>query len=375
MIRKVYNILKNYPGWKTRKKLIVFSVDDYGSIRIDSKKSRDILNARYPRTVNRFDQFDALETNEDLEALFETLSRYKDKNGRKAIFTPFSLTRNIDFKKLSNNGYSEYPSETLPETYNRLYLSGKREYHGVMRLWKEAIGEGIFLPQYHGREHFNILLFQKLLDQKDPMLIESLKLNSCISLKLKGSVDITSAYNIEEAKESDVFKSVINEGIEDFYRIFGYYPIEFMPPTSMISNKTLKLMDKSHIKFVGRALIHNSPLGSGRYRKSLNYLGKKINKDLYTIVRNVVFEPNDNRGFDWVNYALEQIKAAFLFNKPAIISSHRVNFSGSIDEANRKAGLASLDNLLGKITKKWPDAEFLSSGELCRMIFSDIERV
>ena len=81
-------------------------------------------------------------------------------------------------------------------------------------------------------------------------------------------------------------------------------------------------------------------------------------------VRNVVFEPAHERGFDWVNYSLKQIETAFFWNKPAIISSHRVNFCGHIDPKNREVGLTALKQLLHKIVNKWPEVEFMSSVEL-----------
>jgi hypothetical protein len=61
---------------------------------------------------------------------------------------------------------------------------------------------------------------------------------------------------------------------------------------------------------------------------------------------------------------MKQIETAFFWNKPAIISSHRVNFCGHIDPKNREIGLSALKELLQKIVKKWPDVEFMSSVEL-----------
>ena len=85
-------------------------------------------------------------------------------------------------------------------------------------------------------------------------------------------------------------------------------------------------------------------------------------------VRNVVFEPTNEIGFDWVNYSLKQVEAAFRWNRPSIISSHRVNFCGHIDPKNRETGINALKKLLKKIVKKWPDVEFMSSVELGELI-------
>jgi hypothetical protein len=82
------------------------------------------------------------------------------------------------------------------------------------------------------------------------------------------------------------------------------------------------------------------------------------------MVRNVVSEPTEVRGINWVDFTMKQIETAFRWNKPAIISSHRVNFCGHIDENNRNVGLMALKNLLYEIVKKWPDVEFMSADEL-----------
>lgn len=60
---------------------------------------------------------------------------------------------------------------------------------------------------------------------------------------------------------------------------------------------------------------------------------------------------------------MKQIDAAFRWDKPANISTHRVNFSGGIDPLNRNFGLSELKKLLKAIVRKWPDVEFISSGD------------
>jgi hypothetical protein len=61
---------------------------------------------------------------------------------------------------------------------------------------------------------------------------------------------------------------------------------------------------------------------------------------------------------------MKQIETAFRWNKPAIISSHRVNYCGHIDPNNREIGLSALKNLLDQIVNKWPDVEFMAADEL-----------
>ena len=85
-------------------------------------------------------------------------------------------------------------------------------------------------------------------------------------------------------------------------------------------------------------------------------------------VRNIVFEPTHDISVDWVNYSLKQIETAFRWNRPAIISSHRVNFCGHIDPNNRKKGINALKELLHKMVNKWPEVEFMAANELGDLI-------
>ena len=99
--RKALVKLKNIPGWKTKRKLVIFSVDDYGNVRMASSEARKNLEqAGLNVAQNRFDRFDCLEDSRDLEQLFDSLSSVKDRRGNPAVFTAFALPANIDFDKV-----------------------------------------------------------------------------------------------------------------------------------------------------------------------------------------------------------------------------------------------------------------------------------
>ena len=86
------------------------------------------------------------------------------------------------------------------------------------------------------------------------------------------------------------------------------------------------------------------------------------------ITRNCHFEPSDPLHTDWVSSCLLEIENAFSWRKPAVISSHRVNFVGFINQDNADFGLKELNRLLSSITSKWPDIEFMTSTELGNII-------
>ena len=158
-----FNNLKNIYGWKTNRKIVVISVDDYGNVRVDSKEARIHMNNDGLKVKSRFDSYDTLETREDLELLFETLSSVTDATGRHAVFTPFALSCNIDFEKMASEDYEHYHYELLPDTYVKLAQQQPKAYEGTWKLWQEGINKGFMKPEFHGREHFNLKVFEEKL--------------------------------------------------------------------------------------------------------------------------------------------------------------------------------------------------------------------
>ena len=66
--------------------------------------------------------------------------------------------------------------------------------------------------------------------------------------------------------------------------------------------------------------------------------------------------------------ALQEIRSAFFWGSPAIVSTHRVNYVGGMDIRHRDRSFGLLDTLLKKILTNWPDVEFVSSDELIPML-------
>lgn len=361
--------IKNLHGWRTRRKIVVFSVDDYGNVRLDSKTARENLDMAGMKVLSRFDAFDTLETREDLEMLYEVLNTVKDKNGNPAVFTPFAMPCNINFEKMAEEDYSRYYYELLPQTYNKLEVKNPVTYAGAWDLWQEGINKGLMKPQFHGREHFSLKVFEEKLEQRNHQLLTALKNRSYTSISDSGysTISITAAYDFSQKKEMEVFPANISDGIEKFKKVYGLQPLNFTPPAYSIHPELFGTLAEKGIKFIDLALFQKEHQGSGKYKTRVNYTGKQIN-GLTVMVRNAVFEPTVEHESDWVNFTIKQIEAAFRWNRPAVISSHRVNFCGFIDPKNRQTGLDSLQQLLKKIVTRWPDVEFMGADQLGSLI-------
>jgi hypothetical protein len=363
--QKIIDNSKNVLGWSTNRKFIVFSVDDYGNVRLDSKKARQNLDKAGLKVNSRFDAYDTLETREDLESLYEVLSSVKDKNKSHAIFTPFALPCNINFEALIENSFEQYTYELLPKTYEKLSAADPKAYNNAWDLWNEGINNGLMKPQSHGREHLNVKVLNEKLKQKDHEVLTAIKNRSYTSISNLGYKTINSlaAFDFDKSEELENLKKIIDDGLTQFQKVYGYASTHFNSPGGAASSKMNTCLQERGVKLTDSPSLRVEHLGSGKYDKSLVWGGKKANNGLHYVIRNAVFEPtNDNR--DWVSFTLKQIETAFFWNKPAIISSHRVNFCGHIDTKNRETSLLALKDLLQKIVKKWPDVEFVSSVEL-----------
>jgi hypothetical protein len=370
MRKLLANHIKNIKGKKIKRKLLAFSVDDYGNIRLSSKLALEKLQKNGVKLNGRFDYFDALDTKEDFEMLFDVLGSVKDSNGKPAIFTPYAMSCNVNFEKSLD--YGAFVSERLDETYKNLSV-GEPVYEGAYKLLLEGIKVGFLKPQFHGREHLNVNLFNKLLSEGNLSLLANLQ-NRCLagvpSHKNYPNVNFNEAFSFWKSSEIELHKEIIRDGLKQFNEVYGYESKTFTPPAMQLHPDLNQFVSDMGIIGLDKNRVDNIHLGEGRFLREKSFLGEYISTSTLKIVRNCVFEPTD-RDIDWVSFTFKQIEAAFFWNKPAIISSHRVNFCGHIDPDNRKKGLAALRALLNKVVKKWPDVEFVSVDELILIMEND----
>ena len=123
----------------------------------------------------------------------------------------------------------------------------------------------------------------------------------------------------------------------------------------------------------GKLQHQNIPLSRGKHKHVFHTFGSYNKKSkLQYFYRNCVFEQalNHNAGKtdeEIINKILSDIDFAFSCNKPAIICTHRINYTSGIDAQSRNAGLKLLDKLLCEVEQRYSNIEFLSSDELYDM--------
>jgi hypothetical protein len=363
-------ILSNLPGWRTQRKIVIIESDDWGSIRMPSLRSFETLKKQGLSVdkgdSKRFNTLDTLASVEDFEALFATLSSFTDVKGNHPIFTAMALSANPDFKKIEDEQFSQYYYQTILETL----IEYKQE--DAFAFWKKGEQQKLFVPEFHGREHLNVNLWMKALQQKDKNTLAAFN-HKCWGFRPQNlsGIGYQAAFYLEKPESLAYHREVIRSGVQLFEQLHSRKPSFFVPPNGMIHQKIIDTAAKEGMTYVSSPKIHEEPQGNGKTKKHFRYIGKKGKNDLIYLTRNCFFEPSYlGKGFAIAD-CLGHIETAFKFKKPAVISSHRVNYIGGLNEANREAGNIALKNLLTQILEKWPEVEFMTSVQLGKLIRND----
>ena len=356
----------NVAGWRTRRRIVVIESDDWGSIRTSGTEAwKDMKEGGLDVDALHYDTVDALESNEDLEVLFSVLSEFRDKNGNHPVITPMCIMGNPDFSRIEASEFSSYFFQPLHET-----LKEYPAHDRVLELWKKGFEENLFVAGLHGREHLNVRRYMNLLQSGDEGMRLAFKHRSVGAGSFRGATypNYLGALYPESLEEVEELKKHLTEAGAIFNTYFGEPPEVFIAPNREEPRELEKTLKQIGVRYLTRSKRRLYPVGDGTFRKEYNWLGKRNEQGQHVIVRNCFFEPvcwgEHQYVSDWVDNCMKEISIAFQWHKPAVISSHRANFTGFLRPDNREKGLGELRRLLKQILQKWPDTEFMSTKEL-----------
>jgi peptidoglycan/xylan/chitin deacetylase (PgdA/CDA1 family) len=374
-MRRVKEIIRknisNIPGWRTKRKILVIESDDWGSVRIKDKQAYQALKQKgLDVDRKRYDQVDTLESNEDLELLFSVLQSVKDKNGQAAKITPMCLVGNPDFDKIKTSNYQKYHFQPLNETISEFPQSDR-----ILNLWQEGVDHNVFVPELHGREHVNVRRYIDILQSHEAKegLRFALDYHSLGPSTYKGKAypNYLGALHPMAKEEIPELKEHLLQAGELFEQYTGYKPRVFMAPNAEEPKELEAALKQIGVQYLTRAKRRIYPMGDGAFGKEWNFVGQVNKSNQLILNRNAFFEPCQKDEGKTLDSCLQEINLAFKWKKPAVVSSHRVNYVGGISEDNREEGLHALRKLLKTALHKWPDIEFMTSFELGETIKKD----
>ena len=315
---------------------------------------------------NPFFQFDTLESREDLKLLFDLLKSFKDCTGAHLKISPISLVANPDFKKIEQSGFRDYHYKGLKESYLHAHKDSS-----LLDYWrKEGIESGIFVPQFHGREHLNPLKWFEVLRKN--IIFEKIAFEDGVLLGahhdfLPGSKSYMAAFEWHSPEQKKFVLDMIVDGTRLFEETFGYKSVSFASSQAIQNQDSNATLLDCGIKFHQLGQYYE-PQEDNSLKMKNKFWGAKNDIGQTYWRRNARFEPSKLQEQDWVQTCFDEIKTAFLWGKPAVISSHRVNFVGGMSKENRDKNISLLGDLLEKVQKKWPEVEFMNSEELSRLL-------
>lgn len=362
-----HNLL-NIPGWRTNRHIVVIESDDWGSIRMPSREVYEKLLKEGIRVDKcHYCSNDSIASEDDLSLLFDVLNSVKDKNGNPAVITANALVANPDFQKIKDDDFENYHFKLITEGFK-----GIKGCEKSLGLWKEGNENGLFRIQSHGREHLNVTRWMHYLKENYP------ETRLAFDLGVYGlSTTITSekrksflpAFDFTNKEEEMMANQIATEGLQLFEKIFGYKSTSFIAPNYTWGKSLEKTIGECGVRYIQgqqRSKYRNSE--DEKNKKRMRYMGRRNEYGQIDLCRNAIFEPSEKPAKDWADSCMKEIEIAFRWHHPAIICSHRVNFVGTINVANRENGLRQLSTLLKKIKQQWPDVEFMSSDQLGDLI-------
>ena len=115
---------KNLIGRRTNRKIVIIESDDWGSIRMPSKKIYNhLISSGIKVDECPYNRYDALESEVDLSNLFDVLTSIKDIKGNFPVVTANMVVANPDFERIKKSKFQKYTSVS----YTHLTLPTNRE--------------------------------------------------------------------------------------------------------------------------------------------------------------------------------------------------------------------------------------------------------
>ena len=360
IILRLQQLIAESKDERFHRKVIVFESDDWGAIRVPSSEVHDLLVAEgYNLDVRPYEHLDGLEQDNDVVKLAQMLASFTDTKGHHPRLTLNYLSANPDFEKIREANFKEYHWEPIDDTYANYESSGN-----VIYLVKDGIRNGVFEVQFHGREHFDIPMWLHALQTGDKDILTAYSHGMC-GIFPKDCPSRGNKYMVALKAEDAFTHEAIEEGISEFSRIWGRRPESFIAPCYTWHKNHEHCLAKNGIRVIQSARFQRIPQSK---RRIVHYTGQQNSYGLIYTVRNCSFEPATSRlsGKELVANTMAEIRKAFRSRVPAIISSHRINYTSRLSAVNAERSRNLLSELIKTILSEFPDTEFSTGSDLYR---------
>jgi len=342
--------IRHWVHSRFKEPIAIIESDDWGLWRSPRDKSK-IQQLGKPKIW----AYDQLESKEEVERIIELFMKYRDRNN--------------EYPKMIANFITSYPDfkSTIQSKYQKLFLKPLSSHPDSLKsAWTNGFEKKVFIPQYHGRLHFNAKRYLQDLQKcnRSRLIFEAGwngGLNNLINAdgKLKGEY---MNLNDGEMLSSSETQAWISQGINEFKEVFHFHPKSIIAPQYILPPQIYPI-----IKQMGFTTIQGMNMQIFKKKNKVIKKNLPIGREVYTgliaLARNIKFEPTRHVTSWQVDMVLSNIDRLIKSNIPVIIDTHRINYVGDF----KKEGLYQMNILLDQLANKFK-VQFLTSFELAEAI-------
>jgi hypothetical protein len=294
--------------------------------------------------------YEQSEAPEDLDVLYDVLSRFRDAHERHACFTANFVVANPDFQAIAEDGFAHY-CETPISTEADLVPK-----------WREGMERRLFCPEYHARRHMWAERWLEDLRSDVPGARRLLQ-NRCAGglALIKGQGWRYHSEYLDwqtgEGMPPDILRSHLSESLAVFKSVFGHAPRSTIAPHYIFPDAAVPVWRELGFRYIqgARYRICRDPAGAQRV---MSHIPGQHLHGMLCQGRSVKFEPRPTRPMHGLAHGLRAVEQCFANHIPAVLDTHRINYAGPW----RDGSLRQLKDLLAGIARHTP--LFLTSAEL-----------
>jgi hypothetical protein len=342
-------------GFYFDRPLVLLQSDDWGRVGLRDQPGLQQLRSACLKLGERPNDFYTLETAEDLTSLAATLKRHRDSCGRNPCMEMNFILANLDFAKMSAEGFRQIHLISLAEG---LPLGWARA--GRMEALRDGIADDVFCAALHGTTHFCLSAVERSLnaDGERADLLRTLWRAGTPYIHWRMPW-IGYEYWDPEPPADERFLSrekqteLIGHTVGAFAKLFSTLPRSACAPGYRANDDTHRAWARHGIRIAQNGPGTPVPPHFDRH-------------DILHLSRTVEFEPATDATFS-VEGCLQQAEACFARGIPAIASVHSINFHSTVKDF-RSPTLVALDEFLTALESKHADLLYLHDEDLRELV-------
>lgn len=344
-------------GWRSRQKLLIIESDDWAAEHIPGPEAVRQMERAGLGLPDLYYNYDGLEKPEDIDRLCEILSKYKDSKGKPAVITANFIMSNPDFDAVRQTDFRSFKAKPIDLGWNH-----EEDSEALWWSYRRAIQQGLIVPQLHGLWHFCPDEWLERLRRHDLASLKAFGLKMVGEKLISNGIGIQSMAPIYHTSQESI-QRLVKEGIGIFKQIFNMDSLTTIAPCYAWKSPETEqaLLSEGILAMQGKEYQY---LPGGSIKP--HFLGELGSGGMLYMVRTCRLEPI-SAGTS-VDECFAQICDAFARNIPAVLCSHRINYTSRVDAKIRDKGLTVLDGVLKRVIQAYPNVEFLSSDKLALRI-------